>query len=170
MKKIITSTVIFLIISFHCNAQKSLNENPLFFKLAERNVNYPINAIRRSLYGRIYTKFEVDKIGKIKNIDAIYPEITPEYEKAIGFMKEIKSGLSKIPLLGLGYEGEYILPIAFIFTNHREDPETAYPKNRLPNGFDIENRIFLHELKITAKSGEFPSIISAPKSVQIDEQ
>jgi hypothetical protein len=170
MKKVITSTIILLVNSFCCNAQKSLNENPLFFKLAERNIHYPINAIRHSLYGRIYTKFTVDKIGKIKNIDAIYPEITPEYEKAIGFMKEIKSGLSKIPLLGLGYEGEYIFPIAFIYANHNDYPDLAYPKNRLPNSFDTENRIFLHELKVTGKSDTYPSIITAPVSKQIDEQ
>jgi hypothetical protein len=170
MKKILISTVIFISISFYCDAQKSLNENTLFFKLAERNIDYPINAIKVSLYGRIYTKFTVDKIGKIKNIDVFFPVITPEYEKSIGFVKSIRSGLSKIPLLGINYEGEYILPIAFIFTNHKDDPVIAYPKNRLPNGFDTENRIFLHELKITAKSDEFPSIRSAQKSVQIDEQ
>ncbi len=170
MKKIITSAITFLVISFYCKAQKNLNENPLFFKLAERHIHYPINAIKVSLYGRIYTKFTVNKIGKIENIEVFFPVMKPEYDKLIGFTKSIKSGLSKIPLLGIGYDGEYIVPIAFIFTNHRDSPEIAYPKNRLPNDFDTEHRKFLHELKITAKSDDYPSIISAPQSIQIDEQ
>ncbi len=170
MKKVIFSTLISIAISLCCKAQKNLNENPVFFKLAERNIQYPISAIRSSLYGRIYTTFTVDKIGKIKNINVVYPVITPAYERKAGFVRGITSGLSKLPLLGLGYEADYIVPIAFIYANQNDYPNLAYPKNRLPNSFNTENRIFLDELKINGKSDDFPSIKSAPLSVQIDEQ
>ena len=170
MKKFFNSTIIFIIVSFNGNAQKNLNENPVFFRLAERNIQYPTNAIRSSLYGRIYTTFTVDKIAKIKNINAAYPVISPSFERTIGFIRAITSGLSKLPLLGLGYEGDYIVPIAFIYANQNDYPNLAYPKNRLPDSFNTENRVFLDELKINGKSDDFPSIKSAPLSVQIDEQ
>jgi hypothetical protein len=70
----------------------------------------------------------------------------------------------------LGYEGDYIVPIAFIYANQNDYPNLAYPKNRLPNSFNTENRVFLDELKINGKSDDFPFIKSAPLSVQIDEQ
>ena len=169
MKKTITFIFVFTVMAYYCQAQKNLNENPVFFELAQLNIHYPINAIKNSLYGRIYAKFVVDKIGKVNYKEVIYPEITPEYERAVGFIREIKRGLSKLPILGLGYEGEYIVPIAFIFNNHRDYPELAYPKNRLPNSFDTKNMNFLHELKINGRSDAYPYIIS-PLSKQIDEQ
>lgn len=170
MKKTTAFFFILTLLTYYCHAQKKLNDNPVFFELAQRNIHYPIIAIKLSLYGRIYTKFAVNKIGKISNIEVIYPLISPEYEKKIGFIQEIKRGLSKLPILGLGYEGEYIVPVAFIFNNHNDHPELAYPTNRLPNSFDTEDMIFLDELKIHGRSDIYPTIISAFFSVQIDEQ
>jgi hypothetical protein len=170
MKKYIAFILTLIGMAYHCEAQKDLNENPVFYELAQRNIEYPINAIKGSLYGRVYTKFTVDRIGKISNIEVIHPVMTIEYERAIGFTRDIKRGLSKLPLLGLGYEGTYILPIAFIFFNTKDHHETSYPTNRLPASFDTKDMIFLNELKVMGRSDTYPSINSAVFSKQIDEQ
>jgi hypothetical protein len=170
MKKSLALIFFFTTIIYSGKAQKNLNENPVFSELAQRNIQYPINAIKNSLYGRIYTKFTVDKIGKISNVEVVHPTMTSEYEKALGFQRDIKRGLSKLPLLGIGYEGEYILPIAFIYFNHKDHHETSYPTNRLPNSYDATNITFLNELKIMGRSDTYPSLNSAILSKQIDEQ
>ena len=103
--------------ALNCQAQKDLDKNPVFTELVKQTINYPRNAILSSLYGRIYAKFTVNRIGKIENIGLFYPLMTPRFEQNLNFEGYIRKGLKKIPLLGLGYEGEYILPVAFIFTN-----------------------------------------------------
>jgi hypothetical protein len=161
------------VISLQCHAQKNLNENPVFRGFAQRNIEYPPEAIRYSLYGRIYATFVVDTIGRIDSVKILYPAMSPKYEKNIGFGHWIKQGLQKTPLLGLGYKGEYMVPIAFVYTNYDRHPLIAYPNNRLPVSFDINNLVLLDEIQICGKSDLYPAMRrfsrQAPFSKQIDE-
>ncbi|CAH0994141.1 hypothetical protein EMA8858_00248 [Emticicia aquatica] len=144
-----------IFISAHCVAQKDLDRNPVFFELAKKHISYPKNAILSSLYGRIYVKFFVNRVGKIEDIEVFYPLMTPQFEQNLNFGGNIKKGLKKLPLLGLGYEGEYILPIAFVFTNYSESSAVVYPTNTLPDFIEIGNKTILTEIQIFGKSNRY---------------
>lgn len=144
-----------ILISTNCFAQKDLDRNLVFFELAKKNIDYPRTAILSSLYGRVYAKFNVTEKGKIENIETFYPKMTPNFENSVGFGANIKKGLKKLPLLGLGYEGTYILPIAFVFTNFSESPQVHYPTNNLPDFIETNNMTLLTEIKVFGKSNRY---------------
>lgn len=177
VKQKIAKKILFLIfgISLAINsfAQKDLDRNLVFFELAKKNIDYPRTAILSSLYGRIYAKFNVTEKGKIENIEVFYPKMTPQFENSVQFGANIKKGLNKLPLLGLGFEGTYILPIAFVFTNFSESPQVHYPTNNLPDFIETNNMTILTEIKVFGKSNRYtkPDFKSgfetAPPSQQI---
>lgn len=173
MKKIIFHFTLFLLIALNSNAQKILNENLVFRKLIVRNIVYPKKARYRSLYGRIYAKFMIDKIGKIDSVKIIYPIIPPKYENVSGFVEEITKGFKKLPLLGFGYDGEYILPVSFVFKNYNDSPLMAYPKNSLPTYFELNGIVLLNEIQIFGDSEPSPlntGVRNAPPSKQIIDE
>ena len=144
-----------ILITTNCFAQKDLDRNLVFFELAKKNIDYPRTAILSSLYGRIYAKFNVSEKGKIEEIEIFYPKMTTQFENSVGFGANIKKGLKKLPLLGLGYEGTYILPIAFVFTNFSESPQVHYPSNSLPDFIETNNMTILTEIKVFGKSNRY---------------
>lgn len=144
--------ILFSIISF---GQKDLDRNPVFFELAKKSIDYPRTAILSSMYGRIFAQFSVNQNGKIGDIQVFYPKMTPNFENSVGFGASIKKGLKRLPLLGLGYEGTYILPIAFVFTNFSESSELLYPTNTLPDFIKTNNMTILTEIKIFGKSNRY---------------
>ncbi len=153
-------------VSISSFAQKDLDRNRVFFELAKKSIEYPRTGISSSMYGRIYAKFTVSKSGKVENIEVFYPKMNPDFEKSVGFGASIKRGLKKLPLLGLGYAGEYVLPIAFVFTNYSETPKLHYPSNVLPEFIKTDNMTILTEIKITGKSNSHTPE-STPPSQQI---
>jgi hypothetical protein len=74
--------------------------------------------------------------------------MTKSFENSVGFGASIKKGLGKLPLTGLGYEGTYILPIAFVFTNYGESPQPLQPTNILPEFIETNNITILTEIKL----------------------
>jgi Gram-negative bacterial TonB protein C-terminal len=171
MKKYLVYLIIF--ISLKCNAQKNLNENLVFRKLIERNIMYPKKARYRSLYGRVYAKFIIDKMGKIDSVKIIYPIIPPKYENRTGFVEEITKGFKKLPLLGFGYDGKYILPVAFVFKNYNDSPVVAYPKNSLPSYYELNEIVLLDEIQVFGDSEPYPlntGVRNAPPSKQIIDE
>lgn len=144
-----------ILISTNCFAQKDLDRNPVFFELAKKSIDYPRTAILSSMYGRVFAKFNVNHNGKIEAIEVFYPKMTLNFESKVGFGASIKKGLKKLPLLGLGYEGTYILPIAFVFTNFSESPQVHYPTNNLPDFIETNNMTVLTEIKVFGKSNRY---------------
>lgn len=142
-------------LSTNCLAQKDLDRNPVFFELAKKSIDYPRTAILSSLYGRVYAKFNVNHKGKIEAIEVFYPKMTANFENSVGFGASIKKGLKKLPLLGLGYEGVYILPIAFVFTNYSESSQAHYPSNSLPDFIETNDMTVLTEIKVFGKSNRY---------------
>ncbi|AFK04038.1 hypothetical protein Emtol_2905 [Emticicia oligotrophica DSM 17448] len=136
-------------------AQKDLDRNLVFFELAKKTIEYPKVATLSSIYGRIFTKFSVTKAGKIEGVEIFYPKMANHVEKSIGFEASIKRGLKKLPLLGLGYEGTYILPIAFVFENLSENPSMKYPDNQLPEFINTESMTVLTEIQIFSSSNRY---------------
>jgi hypothetical protein len=144
-----------ILISTNCFAQKDLDRNLVFFELAKKNIDYPRTAILSSMYGRFFAKFNVNHIGEIENIDVFYPKMTLNFESKVGFGASIKKGLKELPLLGLGYEGTYILPVAFVFTNYSESSQPLYPTNSLPEFIETNNMTVLTEIKVFGKSNRY---------------
>lgn len=136
-------------------AQKDLDRNLVFFELAKKSIDYPRTAILSSMYGRIYAQFKVNRIGKIENIQVFYPKMTPSFENSVGFGASIRKGLKRLPLLGLGYEGTYILPVAFVFTNYGESPQPLQPTNLLPEFIETNNMTILTEIKVYGDSRRY---------------
>ncbi len=154
-KSVILCLFLGIFLSTNSFAQKDLDRNPVFFELAKKSIEYPRTGISSSMYGRIYAKFTVSKSGKIEDIEVFYPKMNPDFEKSVGFGASIKQGLKKLPLLGLGYAGEYVLPIAFVFTNYSETPKLHYPTNVLPEFIKTDNMTILTEIKIAGKSNRY---------------
>ena len=144
-----------ILFSTNSIAQKDLDRNLVFFELAKKNIDYPRTAILSSMYGRIYAQFSVNRNGKIGDIQVFYPKMTPSFENNVGFGASIRKGLKKLPLLGLGYEGNYILPIAFVFTNYGESPQPLQPTNILPEFIETNNMTILTEIKVYGNSRRY---------------
>lgn len=148
VKHIISFTAVILLSGSICFSQKKLDSNPVFFELVSRTLRYPAGAVNHSLYGRIYVKFEVDDIGMIEDIQIVHPAMSKKFDKRIGFERNIKECLGKLPLLGLGYQGRYLLPIAYIYTNYGKKPTVSLPTNTLPSFIDVDNLSLLHEVEV----------------------
>ncbi len=101
-------------------------DDPVFYVSAANNIQYPVGAIRNSIYGRIFASFEIDSAGTVRNVNVIYPLMDKKAGKILGFEEEIKAGLSKMPRLRTKDQGKYILPVAFAYTNvyHNTLPTT----------------------------------------------
>lgn len=128
--------------------------DPIFYKAAQKNIAYPIGAIRGSVYGRLYASFEVDNKGAVKNVNLIYPLVSKKISHLLGFEAEIVGGLSKTPHLNNVSEGKYILPIAFVYKNIYYGDEN-YPTNRISEEYFSKDFQFLQEIQITARSDQY---------------
>lgn len=128
--------------------------DPIFYKAAQKNIGYPIGAIRGSVYGRLYASFEVDNKGEVKNVNLIYPLVSKKISHLLGFEAEIVGGLSKTPHLNNVSEGKYILPIAFVYKNIYYGDEN-YPTNRISEDYFSKEFQFLKEIQITARSDQY---------------
>ncbi|GGD77718.1 hypothetical protein GCM10011514_47050 [Emticicia aquatilis] len=128
--------------------------DPIFYKAAQKNIGYPIGAIRGSVYGRLYASFEVDNKGAVKNVNLIYPLVSKKISHLLGFEAEIVGGLSKTPHLNNVSEGKYILPIAFVYKNIYYGDEN-YPTNRISEDYFSKDFQFLKEIQITARSDQY---------------
>lgn len=133
-------------------------DDPVFYVLAANNIQYPVGAIRNSIYGRIFTSFEIDSAGIVRNVNVIYPLMDKKAGKILGFEAEIKAGLSKMPRLRTKDQGKYILPIAFAYTNVYHSTSTDYPTNRIPQEALPEGHQLLNEVQVTARSDRYRSL------------
>jgi hypothetical protein len=156
MKKAFALSSLFLSLIYTKLYSQAIKEaiDPIFYKAAQRNIGYPIGAIRGSIYGRLYASFEVDNKGAIKNISLIYPLVSKKISHLLGFEAEIVGGLSKTPQLNNVSEGKYILPIAFVYKNIYYGEEN-YPTNRISENYFSKEYQFLKEIQITARSDQY---------------
>lgn len=156
MKKIFTVAVLCIGLSLNFVYGQTIKESidPIFYKAAQKNIGYPIGAIRGSIYGRLYASFEVDNKGIVKNISLIYPLVSKKISHLLGFEAEIVDGLSKTPHLNNVSEGRYILPIAFVYKNIYYGDEN-YPTNRISEDYFSKDYQFLKEIQITARSDQY---------------
>ncbi|WP_435352632.1 hypothetical protein [Emticicia sp. SJ17W-69] len=159
MKKMLILTALFIGLGFsnvYCQMLKD-PIGPVFYAYASKNIDYPIGAIRGSVYGRIYAAFEINPNGEIKNVNVVYPLVGKKISQKLGFEAEIVSGLSKIPNLTHVNAGKYILPIAFVYKNIYYGEEN-YPTNNVSEGFFSKDYQLLEEIKVTARSDQYRSL------------
>lgn len=156
MNKLFAFTFMFLSLLDVESYAQAIREtiDPIFYKAAQKNIGYPIGAIRGSVYGRLYASFEVDNKGAIKNVNLIYPLVSKKISHLLGFEAEIVGGLSKTPHLNNVSEGKYILPIAFVYKNIYYGDEN-YPTNRISEDYFSKDFQFLKEIQITARSDQY---------------
>ena len=156
MKKVFTLSILYISLSLITVCGQILKDpiDPIFYKAAQKNIGYPIGAIRGSIYGRLYASFEVDNKGAVKNISLIYPLVSKKISHLLGFEAEIVGGLSKTPHLNNVSEGKYILPIAFVYKNVYYGDEN-YPTNRISEDYFSKDFTFLKEIQITARSDQY---------------
>ena len=159
MKKVFAFAIIFLsLIYFKSYCQILKNPvGPVFYAYATKNIDYPIGAIRGSVYGRIYATFEINPNGKVKNVNVVYPLIGKIISQKLGFETEIISGLSKIPNLRNANAGKYILPIAFVYRNIFYGDE-IYPTNKISEDYLSKDYQLLEEIQVTARSDQYRSL------------
>lgn len=159
MKRVFTLVLLWSFLYSSVSLGQLIKESidPIFYLAALKNINYPIGAIRGSVYGRIYVSFEVDSKGKVKDISLIYPLVSKKISHLLGFEAEIISGLSKTPRLENTSVGKYILPIAFIYKNIYYGEDNV-PTNRISEDYTKKDYQFLKEIQITARSDQYRSL------------
>lgn len=138
-------------------AGSALDEDPLFKATLIRHIHYPVTAVRGSVYGRFYVKFFINSTGSMQNITVLYPKISPKYAKSLGFEYEIINGFHHVPQLSPRYEGSYILPIAFVYTNYSEDSKPLVPTNTLPETY-LDDSLILNEIRVDGSSNMYRTI------------
>jgi hypothetical protein len=159
MKKVFAFAILFLCLIYTKSYSQTIKDpvGSIFYAYAAQKIEYPVGAIRGSIYGRIYASFELDSKGKVKNAQVIYPLINKNVSRDLGFETEIISGLSKIPSIQNANAGKYILPIAFVYKNMFYG-DINYPTNRISEDYFSKDFQFLQEIQITARSDQFRSL------------
>ena len=105
----------------------------------------------------------MDKKGQIKNIQTVCPTISKDFEQKSGFETAIRKALNDLPSLGLGYQGQYLLPISFVYTNYGKIPMISFPTNGLPEFIDVNGLIPLREIEVKEYSSTIYEYSLLPK-------
>lgn len=173
MKTLCSTLVAWLLIGLNANAQgagATLDKDPIFTTTLVRHIHYPVTAVRGSVYGRFYVKFSIDSVGSIQNIAVLYPKISTRQTRRLGFEHEILNGLEQLPQLSPRYKGNYILPIAFVYTNYNEANRPLLPTNLLPEKY-LTDGFLLNEVRIVGQSHMYRNVRTeseiAPASRQV---
>ena len=132
--------------------ESGLDKDPVFAAVAARQIYYPNILSRQALYGRVWVGFQVDNRGRIQGVRLVYPQMSSLKSKRYGIDYEVRRGLKHLPPLNPAYEGQYLLPVAFCFLHHGENPNPLIPTNQLPVGVDTGDRTLLPEVRIFAES------------------
>lgn len=119
-----------------------LSQNSLFTQSLRSQITYPAWVGNQGIYSRVYAGFEIDPQGMVRNITILSPK-----NAGFGFAQEVQKALEKMPNLAPTYQGSYVLPVAFTYTNKKEQSGTHEPINRLPEE-RMKGRVLLDELTI----------------------
>lgn len=121
--------------------------------LLQHKIVYPGWVGKQGIYGRVYAGFTVDSSGRIGKVVLLSPD-----NIGFGLDAEVTKALSELPTLASSSKGDYIIPIAFTFTNNKDRSGPHVPVNRLPEE-RLANRTLLEEVVIpyTANSTSITS-------------
>ncbi|AKD58611.1 hypothetical protein SD10_17900 [Spirosoma radiotolerans] len=130
-----------------------LSKEEVFREILQNKINYPGWVGNQGIYGRVYAGFDVDSLGLVRNVVILSPD-----NMGFGFTFEVKRALETLSNIDPHFRGAYALPIAFTFTNSKENSGPHIPTNRLPED-RYQNRTLLEEVTIpfvVAKSSVVP--------------
>lgn len=130
-----------------------LSKEDVFKQILRNKIAYPAWVGNQGIYGRVYAGFDVDSLGLIKNVSILSPD-----NIGFGFIAEVKRGLETLSNVDPNFCGTYALPIAFTFTNAKDNSGPHVPTNQLDNS-RLQNRTILDEITIpflVAKSSVVP--------------
>ena len=119
-----------------------LSKEGVFKHILRNKILYPGWVGNQGVYGRVYAGFDIDSMGFIKNIVILSPD-----NVGFGFTQEVKKALETLSNVAPAFRGRYALPIAFTYTNSREDTGPHIPINRLPDD-RFDNRTVLEEVVV----------------------
>ena len=105
-------------------------------------IAYPAKAGFQGIYGRVYAGFDVDSLGRIRNITVLSPE-----NSGFSFTDEVKKSLETMSAVSPALRGHYALPVTFTYTNSKEHSGLHAPVNQLPDD-RLGNRILLKEVLV----------------------
>lgn len=151
-----------VMVAFAQVGSPALSTDPVFSKVLTRRIGYPPDGRRQSRYGRFYVGFDVDEQGQVQNVAVLSPIHEP-----YGFEQAVLAGLKKMPHLSTKYAGHYALPVAFVYTNYNESPNSHLPTNTLSADV-LGNRVVLNELTVADQSySDTRRLLFVPPSHQI---
>ena len=172
MKILYSILLAWLLIGLDAKAQlarAALDKDPVFTTTLARHIQYPVTAVRGSVYGRFYVKFSIDSIGSLQNIAVLYPKINHRQAQKLGFEREILNGLKQLPQLSPHYKGNYILPIAFVYTNYNEANRPLLPTNLLPEKY-LNDGFLLKEVLIVGHSHMYRNVRTESEIAPVSRQ
>nr|WP_293842993.1 hypothetical protein [uncultured Arsenicibacter sp.] len=131
--------------TLHC----PLDADPDFRPMLYEHIRYPAQLWNKGLCSRVYIGFDINAQGQIRHIVPLSPD-----NVGYGFIPAVTGALKKLPAFSTEYAGQYILPVAFTYTNLAVSQSRSVPKQQLPAG-RLDNRTLLTELQV-------PMVINKP--------
>lgn len=94
----------------------NLDQDLVFNTVVSKQIVYPSRAVEAKVYTRsvIYTHFRIDSLGHVQDVMTLNPSPI-DY----GFDQQIKYGLNHLPPLKPSYQGDYILPVRFVYAHSK---------------------------------------------------
>ncbi|GAB3807542.1 hypothetical protein GCM10028819_44610 [Spirosoma humi] len=127
----------------------SLSRDAAFRAFLHNELKYPNRAWNQGVYGRVYAGFDVNQDGHLTNVSLLSPD-----NIGFDFDKTVKQVLLNLASVKPAFAGSYILPVAFTYTNTKDEEPAHVPINTLaPERFD--GRTVLQEIVV-------PVVVSKP--------
>lgn len=117
-----------------------IDQDPVFVSVLTRQIAYPLKAASGA-YARIYAGFSIDQKGHVQNVTILNPA-----KIGYGFEEEVTQGLKRLPLLNPRYEGDYVLPVLFVYVNYERQANETIPDGTVPTWY-FTNRTLLTEIR-----------------------
>lgn len=122
------------------NAPVRVDQDPVFVSVLARQIVYPLKAAPGA-YARIYAGFSIDAKGRVGKVTILNP-----VKIGYGFEEEVTLGLKRLPVMNPRYEGDYVLPVRFVYVNYADHAKETIPDGTVPDWY-FANRILLSELR-----------------------
>ncbi len=121
---------------------RNLPKDEAFKAMFRNRITYPAGAGYQGIYGRVYAGFDVDSLGKVRNVVILSPD-----NVGFGFIEAVKKMLERLSDVNPTFRGHYALPIAFTYTNSNDKTGTHWPLNRLADNY-LDGCTLLAELVV----------------------
>ena len=126
-----------------------VSRSDVFKQILQHKITYPGWVGNQGIYGRVYAGFDIDSLGLVNNIVILSPD-----NVGFGFIYAVKKALETLSNVDPAFKGKYALPVAFTYTNSKENTGPHVPLNHLPDD-RLNGRTLLQETVV-------PFVITQP--------